>query len=98
MNARLPEKEFLLGRRVEIVLKSLALVIAVALVAGIVYGQLGRKQDRKRLAQIGRSVDTAAPFCKPSFLLRVTLPLPAALARDRIAKPQFSQERFADRT
>ena len=44
-------------RRTRIVLKSLALLIATALVAGIVYEQLGRRRDRARFPQIGRSVD-----------------------------------------
>jgi pimeloyl-ACP methyl ester carboxylesterase len=46
-----------LRRRTRIVLKSLALLIATALVAGIVYEQLGRRRDRTRFPQIGRSVD-----------------------------------------
>jgi pimeloyl-ACP methyl ester carboxylesterase len=46
-----------LSRRIRIVLKSLALLIATALVAGIVYEQLGRRRDRARFPQIGRSVD-----------------------------------------
>jgi pimeloyl-ACP methyl ester carboxylesterase len=46
-----------LSRRTRIVLKSLALLIATALVAGIVYEQLGRRRDRARFPQIGRSVD-----------------------------------------
>ncbi len=44
-------------RTTSIVLKSLALLIATALVAGIVYEQLGRRRDRARFPQIGRSVD-----------------------------------------
>jgi pimeloyl-ACP methyl ester carboxylesterase len=46
-----------LSRRTRIVLKSLAFLIATALVAGIVYEQLGRRSDRARFPQIGRSVD-----------------------------------------
>jgi pimeloyl-ACP methyl ester carboxylesterase len=46
-----------LRRRTRIVLKSLALLIATALVAGIVYEQLGRRRDRARFPQIGRSVN-----------------------------------------
>jgi pimeloyl-ACP methyl ester carboxylesterase len=46
-----------LSRRTRIVLKILALMIATALVAGIVYEQLGRRHDRARFPQIGRSVD-----------------------------------------
>ncbi len=44
-------------RRTRIVPKSLALVIAAVLVAGIVYEQLGGRRDRRLLPQIGRSVD-----------------------------------------
>jgi len=47
----------LLSRRLKIALKSLAFLMAVALVAGIVYEQIGRRRDRARLQQIGRSVD-----------------------------------------
>ncbi len=43
--------------RTRIVLKSLALLIATALVAGIVDEQLGRRRDRARFPQIGMSVD-----------------------------------------
>jgi pimeloyl-ACP methyl ester carboxylesterase len=43
--------------RLRIVLKSLALLIIAALVSGIVYEQFGRRQDRKRIPRIGRSVD-----------------------------------------
>ena len=46
-----------MSRRTRIVLKSLAFLIATALVAGIVYEQLGRRSDRARFPQIGRSVD-----------------------------------------
>jgi pimeloyl-ACP methyl ester carboxylesterase len=46
-----------LSGRTRIVLKSLALLIATALVAGILYEQLGRRRDRARFPQIGRSVD-----------------------------------------
>jgi pimeloyl-ACP methyl ester carboxylesterase len=46
-----------LRRRIRVVLKSLALLIATALVAGIVYEQLGRRRDCARFPQIGRSVD-----------------------------------------
>src|SRR5260370_41779210 len=38
-------------------LKFFGAVLICALVVGIVYEQLGRWQDRKRLPQIGRSVD-----------------------------------------
>jgi pimeloyl-ACP methyl ester carboxylesterase len=46
-----------LSRRARIVLKGLALLIATALAAGIVFEQLGRRRDRARFPQIGRSVD-----------------------------------------
>lgn len=46
-----------MGRRIRIVLKGLTLLIATALAAGIVYEQLGRQRDRRRLPQIGHSVD-----------------------------------------
>jgi pimeloyl-ACP methyl ester carboxylesterase len=39
------------------VLKSLALLIAATFVSGVIYEQFGRRQDRKRIPQIGRSVD-----------------------------------------
>jgi pimeloyl-ACP methyl ester carboxylesterase len=47
----------LLKRGLRMVLKSLAILIAAAVVSGIVYEQLGRRRDRRRLPQIGRSVD-----------------------------------------
>jgi pimeloyl-ACP methyl ester carboxylesterase len=43
-------------RRIKIALMVLAVLIAAALVAGIVYEQVGRERDRKRLPQIGKSV------------------------------------------
>jgi pimeloyl-ACP methyl ester carboxylesterase len=46
-----------LSRRTRIVLESLALLVATVFVAGIVYEQLGRRRDRARFPQIGRSVD-----------------------------------------
>ena len=49
--------EFLSSRRRKIVRKSLSLFVAAMLVSGIVYEQLGRRQDRRRLPEIGRSVD-----------------------------------------
>jgi hypothetical protein len=51
------KEEFLLNRRLKIALKGLAFLIAIGLVCGIVYEKLGRKRDRARLPQIGRSVD-----------------------------------------
>ncbi len=44
-------------RRLRIVLESLALLIAATFVSGLIYEQFGRRQDRKRIPQIGRSVD-----------------------------------------
>ena len=46
-----------MSRRTRIVLKSIGLLIAATLVAGIVYEQIGRRRDRTRFPQIGRSVD-----------------------------------------
>jgi pimeloyl-ACP methyl ester carboxylesterase len=46
-----------LNRRLKIALKSLLFFVAVAFVAGIVYEQMGRRRDRARFPQIGRSVD-----------------------------------------
>jgi pimeloyl-ACP methyl ester carboxylesterase len=45
------------NRRLKIALKGLAFLIVVGLVCGIVYEQIGRRRDRARLPQIGRSVD-----------------------------------------
>jgi len=47
----------LFNRRLAIVLKSVAILIATAVVAGIVYEQLGRRRDLRHLPQIGKSVD-----------------------------------------
>lgn len=47
----------MLNCRLKIALKSLALLITALLVAGIIYEQIGRRRDRTRLPQIGRSVD-----------------------------------------
>jgi len=44
-------------RSLRIVLESLALLIAATFVSGLIYEQFGRRQDRKRIPQIGRSVD-----------------------------------------
>jgi pimeloyl-ACP methyl ester carboxylesterase len=46
-----------LNRRLKIALKGLLFFMALALVAGIVYEQIGRRRDRTRIPQIGRSVD-----------------------------------------
>jgi pimeloyl-ACP methyl ester carboxylesterase len=47
----------LLKRWAKVLLKSLTILIAVILVAGIVYEQIGRRRDRARFPQIGKSVD-----------------------------------------
>ena len=44
-------------RRLKIILCFILLIVAVALAAGIVFEQIGRKRDRARFPQIGRSVD-----------------------------------------
>jgi pimeloyl-ACP methyl ester carboxylesterase len=46
-----------LNRRLKIALKSLLFFAAVPFVAGSVYEQMGRRRDRARFPQIGRSVD-----------------------------------------
>jgi pimeloyl-ACP methyl ester carboxylesterase len=46
-----------LNRGPRIIFRSLALVVAAALLSRILYEQLGRWRDRRRLPQIGRSVD-----------------------------------------
>jgi pimeloyl-ACP methyl ester carboxylesterase len=46
-----------LNRRPRTILKGLAVVVTLMVSCGIVYEQLGRREDRKRLLQIGRSVD-----------------------------------------
>ena len=47
----------MVNRRLSSILKSLALLIAIVLFSGIVYEQFGRRQDRKHIPQIGKSVD-----------------------------------------
>jgi len=47
----------LLKRCLKIALKSLIILLAIALFAGIVYEQIGRRHDRARFPQVGRSVD-----------------------------------------
>ena len=44
-------------RRLKTIVKVIVLVLAALLVSGIVYEQLGRRRDRRRLPQIGKSVD-----------------------------------------
>jgi pimeloyl-ACP methyl ester carboxylesterase len=46
-----------LNRRVKIAFKSFLFLVVAALVTGIVYEQIGRRRDRARFPQIGRSVD-----------------------------------------
>lgn len=47
----------MLNRWLKIAFESLTVLIALVLVAGIVYEQIGRRRDRARFPQIGRSVD-----------------------------------------
>jgi pimeloyl-ACP methyl ester carboxylesterase len=54
---QLRKEESLLNRRVKVALKSFLFLIIAALVTGIVYEQIGRRRDRARFPQIGRSVD-----------------------------------------
>jgi hypothetical protein len=42
---------------IQVILKSTGIALVGAIVGGIIYEQVGRWQDRKRLSQIGRSVD-----------------------------------------
>lgn len=46
-----------MNKRLRSALKSLTLLVAAALVSGIIYEQIGRRRDRRRLPQIGKSVD-----------------------------------------
>jgi hypothetical protein len=58
------------NRHLRNIVKYLALVIAAVLLFGMIYEQLGGWQGRKRLPQIGRSVDiggrTLNIFCAGS--------------------------------
>jgi len=47
----------LLKRWLKIALKGLAVLVALSLIVGVVYEQIGRRRDRARFVQIGRSVD-----------------------------------------
>ena len=49
--------QFRISRAIRVTLKSFGVVLLIAIVVGIVYEQVGQRQDRKRLPQIGRSVD-----------------------------------------
>ena len=51
------KEESLLKRWLKVALNGLTVLIALALVAGIAYEQIGRRRDRARFPQIGRSVD-----------------------------------------
>jgi pimeloyl-ACP methyl ester carboxylesterase len=44
-------------QRTRIILKALALFVVATLAAGVIYEQIGRRRDRGRFPQIGRSVD-----------------------------------------
>ena len=46
-----------MNRRLRTIVKVTVLLLAVLLVSGIVYEQFGRRRDRTRLPQIGKSVD-----------------------------------------
>ncbi|HMG75887.1 MAG TPA: hypothetical protein VK582_20470 [Pyrinomonadaceae bacterium] len=47
-------------REIKFVLKCLVLVIALTIVAGIIYERRGQRQDRKRFTQIGQSIECPA--------------------------------------
>ncbi len=47
----------MLNRRVKIALKSFLFLLIAAFVTGVLYEQIGRRRDRARFPQIGRSVD-----------------------------------------
>ncbi|HZS04064.1 MAG TPA: alpha/beta hydrolase [Blastocatellia bacterium] len=49
--------EFRGRRAIRIILKSAAVTLLTAIAAGIVYEEVGRRQDGRRLPQIGRSID-----------------------------------------
>src|SRR2546428_3455024 len=44
-------------RLIKAALKTLAVLIVMALIAGVIYEQLGERRDRQRLPQIGQSID-----------------------------------------
>ena len=46
-----------MNRRLKTTVKVMVVVLAALLVSGIVYEQIGRRRDRRRLPQIGKSVD-----------------------------------------
>jgi pimeloyl-ACP methyl ester carboxylesterase len=45
------------GRRIRRALKGVGVAILIAAAAGVVYEEVGRRRDRERLPQVGRSVD-----------------------------------------
>ena len=47
----------MLNRRLMTALKGAGLLLVAALFAGMVYEQIGERRDRRRLPQIGRSLD-----------------------------------------
>jgi pimeloyl-ACP methyl ester carboxylesterase len=44
-------------RRIKLLLKTAVAVLVIAIVAGMIYEEIGRRNDRKRIPQIGQSVD-----------------------------------------
>src|SRR5579859_891877 len=58
------------GSRAKLVVKLLVLACSIGLVCGFIYERIGRSRDRKRMPQIGRSVDiggrTLNIFCSGS--------------------------------
>ncbi len=49
--------QFKLKRLISSILKGVGVMLLTAIVAGVIYEEVGRRQDRKRLPQIGQSVD-----------------------------------------
>src|SRR2546423_15427305 len=44
-------------RRIRLLLKTVVAVLAIAIVSGLIYEEIGRRNDRKRNPQIGQSID-----------------------------------------
>src|SRR5882762_2113320 len=88
------------------IVKMLALSFAVILVCGFIYERIGRRSDRKRLPQIGRSVDiggrTLNIFCSgtgsPAVILDTGGDNPGlALEQTQIEIAKFTQACWYDR-